>query len=65
MMSMDGSDRKRTNRLDVVILLSILIVVAIVVLVVTLNWGTWNPQRENWDGATPQDPPVNPNETNR
>jgi len=53
MMIMAGGTRKRSNLVDVVILLGVLILVAVVVLIVVLNWGTWDPDREHWDGETP------------
>lgn len=68
MMIMAGGTRKRSNLVDVLILLGVLIVVAVVVLIVTLNWGTWDPDREHWDGETPsqqKDQPATPTDETR
>ncbi len=58
MRAMARGSTKRGNLVDVVILLIVLIAVAAVVLIVTLNWGRWDPDRETWDGVDIQKQPM-------
>lgn len=56
MAAMNNGSSKRSKLIDVVILSAVLIFIAAAVLVVVINWGTWDPDRENWDSRTPDSP---------
>ena len=56
MAAMDNESSKRGKLVDVIILSAVLVFIAVGVLVVAINWGTWDPDRENWDSRIPDSP---------
>ena len=50
---MNNGSSKRVKLVDVIILSAVLVFIAVGVLVVAINWGTWDPDRENWDSRIP------------